>query len=204
MAPSKELAPSAPPVKFKPHLSVNQSVTSVSRATVAKANTIAPQAMTAGKNQKLERTRFHVLKTCTLMMTPFHSFAGPARPNEEFSGRASMSTASHRAFAEMSWPFAHAEMLGINYTLYPSANLNIAFWINPFSKFLKATYQRSYYNHSLFVPNLIKFNAMHYWYNILFLHFDASDKINTTNMLLINNDFVSCFETLPKTPNRPN
>jgi hypothetical protein len=88
MAPSKELAPSAPPVKFKPQLSVNQSVTSVSRATVAKADTIAPPAMTAGRNQKLERTRFHVLKTCTLMMTPFHSFAGPARPNNAAFQRA--------------------------------------------------------------------------------------------------------------------
>jgi hypothetical protein len=32
--------------------------------------------------------------------------------NEEFSGRASMGTATHGAFAEMPWPFAYAEMLG--------------------------------------------------------------------------------------------
>jgi hypothetical protein len=36
----------------------------------------------------------------------------PRRDNEEFSRRASMSTAAHGAFAEMPWPFAHAEMPG--------------------------------------------------------------------------------------------
>jgi hypothetical protein len=64
-------------VKVKPQLSFTQSVTGVSRATVAKANTIAPLAITAGRNQKLERTRSHVLNTCTLMMTLPHSFACP-------------------------------------------------------------------------------------------------------------------------------
>jgi hypothetical protein len=68
-------------VKVKPQLSFTQSVTGVSRATVAKANTIAPLAMAAGRNQKLERTRSHVLKTCTLMTTLPHSFACPTEPN---------------------------------------------------------------------------------------------------------------------------
>ena len=70
MAPSKELAPSAPPVKFKPRLSVNESVTCVSRVMVTKAKTIAPPAMATGRTQKLERIRFHTLKVCTLATTP--------------------------------------------------------------------------------------------------------------------------------------
>jgi hypothetical protein len=86
MAPSKALAPSAPPVKVQSQLSVNHSVVSSSRATVAKANTIAPLAMTAGRNQKLERTRFHVLNRCALMTTLPHAFACPARPNDLLTG----------------------------------------------------------------------------------------------------------------------
>jgi hypothetical protein len=82
IAPSKELAPSAPPVNVKPQLRVNQSVTGVSRATLAKANTIAPLAMAAGRNQKLERMRSRVLKTRTLMAMLHHSFACPAELNE--------------------------------------------------------------------------------------------------------------------------
>ena len=57
--------------------------------------------------------------TCTLQDAP--SFAW--RANEEFSGRASMGTAAHGAFAEMPWPFAYAEMAGyvflsLSFTLF--------------------------------------------------------------------------------------
>jgi hypothetical protein len=83
MAPSRELTPSAPLVKVQPQLSVNQSVAGLSKATVVKAKTIAPPAMTAGRNQKLERTRSHVLKIRTLMTTPSLSLASPARPNPQ-------------------------------------------------------------------------------------------------------------------------
>src|SRR5665811_1717306 len=85
MAPSKELDPSAPVVNVQPQLSVNQSVAGLSNATVAKANTIAPPAMTAGRNQKPERTRSHVLKTRTLMMMPSDSFTRPVRPNSVYT-----------------------------------------------------------------------------------------------------------------------
>jgi hypothetical protein len=79
--PSKELAPSAPPVKIQPQFSVNQSVACLSNETVAKANTIAPPAMTAGRNQKLVRTLVHVLKNSTLITTLSLSIVYPAEQN---------------------------------------------------------------------------------------------------------------------------
>jgi hypothetical protein len=45
--------------------------------------------------------------------------------NIEFSGRASMSTATYGAFAEMPWPFAYAEMKGYKLSsLFPGRFLN--------------------------------------------------------------------------------
>jgi len=43
-------------------------------------------------------------------------------PNEEFSGRANLSTASHGATAEMPWPFAYAEIPGSAKTIRLTCN----------------------------------------------------------------------------------
>jgi hypothetical protein len=53
---------------------------------------------------------------------------------EEFSGRASMSTASHGAFAEMPWPFAYAEMTGSAKTVHLKDRAEPPFYIRTVSQ----------------------------------------------------------------------
>ena len=77
--------------------------------------------------------------------------------NEEFSGRASMSTVTHGAFAEMPWPFAYAEMSGYEFLFNFKDHSCLVFASFPFfpikTKILKLTTILNKYRIMAMTPN---------------------------------------------------